>query len=194
MKDLDIKDIWKGGDLADQRAYAKPEIDKMIRKGSHSLIHRFVRTLIWEQWINLLVLTSLVVDLALASEWIIGACTLFIDLLFFVYYQKLKNNLKNEQIDSHVLAYLYRVEELIRQFIRHYKIAAVVLCLLAVVAVYFLNEHQFYDEIMETQSMFIGVIVGLVAALPITFYLIHLMYGKKAKKLKKMIASLEKEE
>ncbi|MEO9968129.1 MAG: hypothetical protein ABJF11_20210 [Reichenbachiella sp.] len=194
MKDLDIKDIWKGADSMDADAYAKPEIDKMIQSGSHSLIHKFVRTLVWEQWINLLVLTSLVVELFWAGEWIIGTGSLVVNVAFYVYYQKLKTNLRNEEIDTHVLAYLYRVQDIIRQFIRHYKIAAIVLGVLAMIAIYYLNEHNFYEERMDNESVMYGLILGVMAALPMTFYLIHLLYGKKAIKLKAMIRSLEAEE
>ncbi|MEO9806234.1 MAG: hypothetical protein ABJF04_23445 [Reichenbachiella sp.] len=194
MKDLDIKDIWRDGDAADAKAYAKPQIDKMISKGSHSLVHRFIRTLLWEQWINLIILTSIVVEFFWAREWIIGSITTAVNLIFFVYYQRLKSNLKQESIDSDVLAYLYRVQDIIRRFIIHLKTASVVVLIMAVLAAYFLNRNGFYDEVMDTKSLFISLLASMLIACPIAFYLIHLMYGKKARKLKLMIESLEREE
>lgn len=194
MKDLDIKDIWKGGDAEDQGVYNKPDIDKMIKKGSQNIVHRFVRTLVWEQWINVVVLTSLVVELFWAAEWLIGSCTLVINFVFFFYYQRLKKSIREEHIDSHVLDYLKRVQVIIRQFIKHLKIASILILIVAVFAAYYLNQNGFYEEIMDTQSFIISLGASMSVALPVAFYLIHLMYGRKSIKLAQMIASLESEE
>lgn len=194
MKDLDIKDIWKQGDTKNDQAFSEPTIEKMISSGSHSLVHRFVRTLVWEQWINLIILTSLVVELYLAAEWLIGSLTLALNFTFFFYYQNLKNNLKEEYINSDVLVYLRRVQQKIRRFIKHLKIASVVILLLAIIAAYYLNNHGFYEEVMDSQSLLISLGVSLIIAFPAALYFIHLLYGKKAIKLEKMICSLEQEE
>lgn len=194
MKNLDIKIIWRDGDAADEKAYAKSEVDKMIRKGSHGVIQRFVITLTWEQWVNLIVLTSLVIELFWGREWLVGACTLIVNLAFFFYYQRLKNNLKKESIDTNVLEYLYRVEKIVRQFMRHLKIASLLILVLAIWAAYYLNTQSFFHETMDPWPFWGGTIGGMAVALPLSFYLIHLMYGKKARKLRRMIESLEQEE
>lgn len=194
MKDLDIKIIWKDGDAADEKAYAKPLIDKIIRSGSHSLIHRFIRTLLWEQWVNLITMSGLAGFMAFKEEWAVCTGLFVLNLIFFLYYQNLRGKLKSEPIDSNVLQYLYNVQTMIRRFIRHYKIASLVVCALASIVAYYLNEQNFYDERLDTKPFLIGLIAGLMAALPVTFYLIHILYGKKAKKLEQMICSLEKEE
>lgn len=194
MKDLDIKDIWKDSDSANEKVFAQPEIDKIIRKGSHSLVDRFIRTLLWEQWINVVILTSLVVELYLEAEWLIGSFTLILNCAFFFYYQNFRSRLKEEYIDSNVLDYLRCVQEMVQQFIKHLKIASVFILALAIVAVYYLNEHGFYEEVMDMQTLLISLGVSILIAFPAAFFLIHLMYGKKASKLAIMIDSLEQEE
>ncbi|WP_422361454.1 hypothetical protein [Reichenbachiella sp.] len=194
MKDSDIKDIWKDGDLANDKAYTSTDVDQMISKGSHGVIQRFLKTLFWEQHLNLIILSSLAIELFWEEEWIVGIGTLFFNFAFYLYYLRLRKNLKKEAIDTSVLEYLYRVQKIIGQFMTHLKIASVIILLLAIWAAYHLNNHGFYDDVMEPDAFWIGIIVGMIIALPITFYLIHLMYGKKAKKLAHMICSLEKEE
>jgi len=194
MKDLDIKDIWKGGNAEDKVAHAKPEIDKMIRKGSTSLIHRFIKTVKRELWFNLIILSVVGVRLFFAQEWAVGSGVIFLDVVFFLYYRKLIDNLNKEQIDSTVLEYLYNVQSRIRQFIRHLKIASFGVSVLTVAGVIILNTNGFYDEIQNPKALAITIVAGLGIALPLSFYFIHLLYGKKAKKLAHMINSLEKEE
>lgn len=194
MKDSDIKDIWKGGDLASDKTYSSTDVDQMISKGSHGVVQRFLKTLFWEQHINLIVLSSLAIELFWEKEWVVGIGTLFFNVAFYLYYLRLRNNLKKETIDTSVLEYLYRVQKIIGQFMTHLKVASVVILVLAIWAAYHLNEHGFYDDVMEPDAFWWGIIVGMIIALPVTFYLIHLMYGKKARKLAHMIRSLEKEE
>lgn len=194
MKDSDIKDIWKGGDLNDEKSFSSSDVDLMISKGSHGVIQRFLKTLMWEQYINLIILTSLAIELFWENEWVVGIGTLAFDFLFFFYYRRLRKNLKNESIDTSVLDYLYRVQKIIKQFMTHLKTASFIILILAIWAAYHLNEHGFYDDVMEPDAFWMGIVAGMIIALPITFYLIHLMYGKKARKLAHMICSLEKEE
>lgn len=194
MKDLDIKDIWKDGDLANDKAYTSTDVDQMISKGSRGVIQKFLKTLFWEQYVNLVVLSSLTIELYWEEEWLVGTGSLIFNFVFFFYYQRLRQNLKKESIDTSVLEYLYRVQRIIGQFMSHLKIASIVILVLAIWAAYYLNGHGFYDDVMDPDAFWIGIVVGMVIALPITFYLIHLMYGKKARKLAHMICSLEKEE
>lgn len=194
MKDSDIKDIWKGGGLADEKAFTSTDVDQMISKGSHGVVQRFLKTLMWEQRVNLVILTSLAIELFWVEEWVVGICCLILNFVFFFYYKLLRRNLKKETIDSSVLDYLYRVQKIIGQFMRHLKIASFFILILAIYASHYLNGQGFYDEVMEPRAFWIGIVVGLIIALPVTFYLIHLMYGKKARKISQMIASLESEE
>lgn len=195
MKDLDIKDIWKGGNAADEKVYAKPEIDKMIRKGSISLVRRFIKTLRIELWINLTVLTALSIALFYSKQWVIGGGMMALNLVFFLYYKNLINKLKQEEIDSSVLEHLYAIQAIVKRFILHYKIATVVLSVLIVGAVFYLEGSEFYLKYTSNPKAFvIGLAGGILVAIPFSLYMIHLLYGKKAKKLAHMICSLEKEE
>lgn len=195
MKDLDIKDIWKQGDEANVQAFSNPEIEAMLRKGSDSLVHRFIKTLTIELWVNLIVLTGIGLGMIFSDQWTVGVGLLIIDLLFYFYYRNLINSLKKEEIDSSVLAYLYTIQKMVRRFILHYKIASLVLVPIMLAIVLYLDGNDFYVKYSANpESFVIGMACGIVIAIPFTFYMIHLMYGKKARKLAHMIRSLEKEE
>ncbi|MDW3211973.1 MAG: hypothetical protein R8N23_19030 [Reichenbachiella sp.] len=195
MKDLDIKDIWKQGDAKNVKAFSEPQIEEMIRKGSDSLVYRFIKTLSFELWINLVVLTSIGLGMIFSDQWTIGVGLLILDLLFYFYYRNLIDSIKKEEIDSSVLAYLYTIQKMVKRFILHYKIASIVLVPLMMGVVLYLDGDDFYVKFSTNpESFIIGMACGLLVAIPITFYMIHLMYGKKAKKLAHMICSLEKEE
>ncbi|MEP2025133.1 MAG: hypothetical protein ABJH98_15355 [Reichenbachiella sp.] len=195
MKDLDIKDIWKDGNAADEKVYAKPEIDRMIRKGSSSLVHRFIKTLSVELWLNLVVLTFFSLGLLYTKQWVIGGGMMVLNALFFVYYRNLINILKKEEIDSSVLEHLYTIQRIVKRFILHYKIASFVLAILVVAAVFYLDGNEFYIKFTnDPKSFIIGLASGVLVAIPFTFYVIHLLYGKKARKLAYMIESLEQKE
>ncbi len=92
MKDLDIKGIWKDGDLADDKAYTSSDVDQMISKGSHGVIQKFLKTLFWEQYVNLVVLSSLTIELYWEEEWLVGTGSLIFNFVFFFYYQRLRQN------------------------------------------------------------------------------------------------------
>lgn len=196
MKDLDIKDIWKQGDTKNANAFSEPQIEEMIRKGSDSLVNRFIKTLKGELWVNLVILTSLSLVLLYSKQWVVGGGMVLLDFLFFLYYQDLIKNLKKEEIDTSVLDYLYTVQRMMKKFILHYKIASFVLAVLIVAAVFYLDGNEFYaiKYAADPRSFIIGLVAGILFAVPFTLYMIHLLYGKKAKKLAHMICSLEKEE
>lgn len=195
MKNLDIKDIWKGGNAEDKKVFEKPEIDKMIRKGSDSLIHRFIKTLTFELWINFLVFTSLSVGLFFSHQWLVGGVMTLLNLVFFLYYKRLIKKLKVEKIDSTVLEYLYTIRDMVNRFILHYKIATIALSVLIIGLVFYLEGGEFYSKYTANpKSFLIGLTGGILVAIPFSLYMIHLMYGKKAKKLAHMICSLEEEE
>lgn len=195
MKDLDIKDIWKQSDQSDQAAFADSQIEDMIRKGSDGIIHRFIKTLTVELWINLIVLTALGFWLLFLKEWVVGSIVMLINLLFYLYYRVLIRNLRTEKIDSTVLEYLYTVQKMVKRFLIHYRLTAVILTPFVVAIVVYMDTNRFYDMYFSNpKSIVIGMICGLLLAVPVCFYFIHLMYGKKARKLALMIDSLEQEE
>ncbi|SMD33806.1 hypothetical protein SAMN04488029_1678 [Reichenbachiella faecimaris] len=195
MKDLDIKDLWKQGDAKEVGTFSVSQIQDMIRKGSDSLIHRFIKTLTIELWINLVILTLLSGSLLYLSEWEVGGVAMILNILFWLYYKNLIGNLKREEIDSTVLAHLYVIQKMVKRFILHYKIATLVMSLIAVSAVFYLENNAFYYMFSEKpKATAIGMACGFVFAVPLSLYLIHILYGKKAKKLADMIDSLEKEE
>ncbi|WP_420582276.1 hypothetical protein [Reichenbachiella sp.] len=195
MKDLDIKDIWKQGDEANAQAFSEPEIEAMIRSGSDSLVHRFIKTLTIELWVNLVVLTCIGIGMIFYNQRVVGVGLLIIDLLFYLYYRNLISSLKKEEIDSSVLAYLYTIQKMVKRFILHYKIASLVLVPVMLAIVLYLDGDDFYAKYSANPDSFvIGMACGIFLAIPITFYMIHLMYGKKARKLAHMIGSLEREE
>lgn len=193
MEDLELKEIWKSGQGDEEFNYSAQTIERIIKQGPNNIVAKFVKTLIWEKWINLIILTCCTLYLWYEGYWFIGATIMVVNLLFFFYYNALIKKLDREYIDSNVIQYLHDVQRIVSTFIRHYQIAGMVLMVPAYFGAMYLHSQGYYEFHME-QSEFMIVNLGvLVFAIVLTFWIIDLLYGRKARKLKKMISSLKEE-
>lgn len=195
MKDLDIKEIWKAGaDDETSFGYSQQEVERLIEQGSSNLISKFIKTLRIEQAFNVVTLLAISAQMVYDGHYLVSMIILLINGMFYFYYQRLKSKLKKEYTGTTVLEYLVDTKELIRRFIRHYKIASLGLVAFCLGLAEYLKGEGFYG-LEENQNLFyFSLFSGIAVAIPTTYYGIHLMYGKKANKLEQMIHSLHEEE
>lgn len=191
MEDLELKEIWKSGQSDEEFNYSAKTIERIIKQGPSNIVAKFVKTMIWEKWINLVVLTLCTAFLGYEGYWLIGGIIMLVNVAFFIYYTALVKKLDREYIDSNVIQYLHDVQRIISTFIRHYQIAGLVLMVPAYFAAVYLHSHDYYDFHMEMPEFLAFNFIVLLVALGLTFWIIDLLYGRKARKLKKMIASLK---
>lgn len=194
MEDLELKEIWKSGQVEEEFNFSAKTIERIIKQGPRNIVAKFVKTMIWEKWINLVVLTACTIYLWVESYWFIGGTIMVVNLAFFVYYTALIKKLDREYIDSNVIQYLHDVQRIISTFIRHYQIAGLLLMVPAYFGALYLHSNGYYDFQMEFFNFLLLNLVVLLFATGLTFWVIDLLYGRKARKLKKMIASLKNED
>ena len=193
MEDLNLKEIWKSGQADEEFNYSSKTIERIIKQGPRNIVAKFVKTMVWEKWINLIVLTACTLYICYETYWIIGGIILAVNLSFFFYYNALIKKLDREYIDSNVIHYLHDVQRIISTFIRHYQIAGLALIVPAYFGAVYLHSNGYYDFKMDMSEFMIYNFIVLLIAVALTFWIIDLLYGRKARKLKKMIASLKEE-
>lgn len=195
MKDLDIKKIWKEdrGDAPEQ--FNPGLIDKIIDKGSVSIISKFINTLRWEMWINFSILTVIALYLAIGGKWWVASFLLFVDVGYFVYYRKLIKRLGEKTIDSSVVDYLKTTYILINKFIGHYKTANVILALpLFMSGMYFADPDIFSQKYFSDGWFIVLVSAGFAVAILFLYLFLYFVYGKKAVQIRKLIEEMSQNE
>jgi len=194
MEELDLKKMWKSGERGDDFNYSSQTIARIIKQGPQNIVSRFIKTLTIEKWANVIVLSSAAIYLLIEQFWLLFGAMNVLNLAFFFYYQMLINKLDREFIDSNVMQYLNDVHKIITRFIKHYTIAAWVIVVPVFFVTIYFQQNGFHAYNMGMQTFYWVSFGSLVLAMATVYYILHLMYGKKAKRIKKMIDMLSEEE
>ncbi|MGL1888520.1 MAG: hypothetical protein OCD76_18550 [Reichenbachiella sp.] len=197
MEELDLKKIWKTGEKS-TTGLSQERIGEIISQRPQNVIASFVRSLNMELWINLCVLTGVAGALFYLGMWWRASGTLVLDVMFFLYYKSLIKRLSREFVDQNVVEYLNDMHLKICQFIRHFKIALLVVGLIGFCVGFVIG----FTDHKVAPDMFVNmppwkwgmVILTVAVSLGLAYVFFHQMYGKKAAKIKKMVESLKKEE
>lgn len=196
MEEKDIKELWKQGDELDSGSYSQSTIERIMISKPKDIVSKFINTLKIEQWLNLVSLGVLSIFLLYSQFWIEGSVILVLNILMFLYYKRIIQQISKESIDIDVAQYLCNVYESIKRFILHYKILLWIITLPAYIyGVYFHDPKKFHD--MDGNMTFkyaLLLIAGLVIAMILAHAILYFMYGKKAKKIKQMVKLLKQEE
>ncbi len=196
-EELDIRSVWnKGKELEDPKSL---RISMMERKGTKTTLY-WIKVILWiEFWITVVggpFAVWMIYTYYRSTTWTIGYVLLCIGYLF--YYQFLIKQIKRFNYDRNVVENLKKVYSYLRFYLLHYKVVIWLSLIIGVILGMFEPENQEVIQTMNTfkaWAIFIGVIVlmtGFVGGI-ITF-LIHLIYGRKIKRLKRMVKDLEREE
>lgn len=195
MKDLDIKEIWKSGDGQEKFEYSEEAIQAIIKQGPQNIVSRFVRTLNFEKWANLIVLSGASVFLFFEQYWLFGGFMLVMDFCFFIYYRNLIRKLDEKSIGNNVVQYLHEVHGNICRFIRHFKITLFVIATASFGFGFYLgySKHESFDDMIQNVPWPRWILAFSVIAfsLVVAYYVFYYMYGKKANQIKEMIDSLD---
>ncbi|MFY0627949.1 MAG: hypothetical protein JXR07_16750 [Reichenbachiella sp.] len=199
MKEEDIREIWKTGDHKGDASIGKEQIDKMINQGSQNVISKFIKTLKVEKWINFGVFLGAMIVTFSEQMWIAGWSMIVLNVLFFVYYKNLIERMDSKIVERDVLTYLEEIHRMMKRFIFHYNLTSFILILPAYLLAIFVGEYyknegsiNFIEKINSHHFSF--HIIAIVIALSFALLLIHLLYGRKAVKIKTTIQSLKEEE
>ncbi|MFY0653649.1 MAG: hypothetical protein JXQ96_16510 [Cyclobacteriaceae bacterium] len=194
MKDLDIKKIWDEGSEAESTELDAHEVQKILEKGSISIISKFINSLRFEMWLNLVILTLFCGYLLANRNWLIAFFFLIVDAIYFFYYKNLIRKLSETKVDKSVIIYLQLVYSMINRFIAHYKVANLVLAVpLFLAAVYIVDPKLFTDKYATDGWFIVYTASCFTLAIVLMYLFLYFVYGKKAKKIKALILDLTKD-
>lgn len=197
MEELDLKKIWKSGEKSTV-GLSNERIEEIISQRPQNVVASFVRSLNIELWVNLAVLSSVAGVLSYLGMWWQAFGTLVLDGLFFVYYRSLIKRMSQEYVDQNVVGYLNDMHLKICQFIRHFKIALIVVGFISFCAGFVIGftDHDMAHDVLQDMPVWKWTFLGftVVVSLGLAYVFYYHMYGKKAAKIKRMVESLKKEE
>ncbi|MCV9388843.1 hypothetical protein [Reichenbachiella ulvae] len=195
MKDLDIKEIWKSGDGKERFEYSEEAIQAIIKQGPQNIVSRFVKTLNFEKWANLIVLSAASVFLFIETYWVFGVFMLILDFCFYFYYRNLIKKLDQKSIGNNVVQYLHEVHGNICRFIRHFKITLFVIAVASFAFGFYqgYSKYEGVEDMMSHVSIYrwVAAFSVIAVSLVVAYFVFYYMYGKKAKQIKEMIESLD---
>lgn len=196
--DNELKDIWKM-DQPDVEL-SEEKVESIINKKSYSLLGKIIKTVRMEHLFNM-ILTPLMVGLLIyVDRPITATLAAFLVAPFIIYYQRLLNKLKKNHLELNVHDYLVQSYKQLKAFVRHYQLASIVLIffsfLIGAQYGFELNSHDEqpldYSKFLEPWAL-VTMGITLVFMLVFIYGLIYLLYGRRIKKLRKMVEELEKE-
>lgn len=195
-KDDKLKNLWKQNKSSVE--VSENQVDDILKLKSNSVIARIIKTIRTEHILNIVsfpIIFSLLLYFNMYLEIIL---MVIIYLPFLIYYHFLLRRLKKAKIELNVHDYLLACYSNFKSFINHYRIAGVILGLVGYFIGFMITRHDKthpFALLAEDGSLEIWLIIvlffGAVLSFGFIWWIIHLLYGKKLKKLKLMIEELE---
>lgn len=196
-EELDIRSVWNKGKAKEDPSAL--QIDKLERKGTKTTLY-WIKVILWiEFWLTLVSLPFLLIYVIkrgdAAGLIIVYLC---VTLVYLFYYQFLIKQIRRFSYDGNVLQSLKKVYRYLRFYILHYYVVFWISIVLGFI--YGLSDpaNQEQLELIKTDKQWAIVIaiwtvmLGLIGGV---FHLaIYLIYGRKIKRLRKMVQDLEKED
>ena len=190
-KDIDIIALWDKGKQLD----SSPEIDidKAISSKSKGTLYWIKLILTIEFWINTIALPLFVYFLIIQDkDYIWGGLAVFITILYLFYYQFLIGQIKGFSLEEDVRTSLKKLYGYLKFFLLHYKVVIWVSLAIGLLKGFIEDVPQqsapeqmakpMFWIVTIAVSIFLASIVGAVMHL-----MVHLIYGRKIKRLKKLV-------
>lgn len=196
-EELDIRSLWNSS--KEKEDPNSLQLNMLKKKGTKTTLY-WIKTILWiEFWISIaavpIYLFANIEGYNSNSFKVFAIC---ITLVYLVYYQFLIREINRFSYDQEVVRNLKKVYGYLRFYILHYK----VVIWLSLIAGAFLStmepdNQEVFSKLDSTTDWlkFIGItslLLGIVGG--IMTFLIHLIYGRKIKRLKRMVKDLEREE
>lgn len=193
-EEFDLQSVWKKSKekVADPTAY----VNKLERKGTRTTLY-WIKTILWiEFWTSIIGLPFLVVFTAKRGDSI-GLIITYVLLTFayLFYYQFLIRQIRSFSYDGNVLQSLKKVYGYLNFFLLHYKVVIWVSMIFGLIYGFIAPESQEALSELKTTSQLlasVGITILIVAIVGgVMHLLVHLIYGRKIKRLRKMVKDLE---
>lgn len=190
-EDIDIIALWdKGKEL---NANPELDIDKAISSRSKGTLFWIRVILTIEFWINVAALPVFVYYLLIVDkDYLWGTLAVIVTLIYLVYYQFLIKQIKRFSFEENVKTSLKKLYRYLSFFLLHYKVVIWISLLIGMVkAIVEDVPNQVPPEQLDAPYFMLSVIVvsGVMIIIVGLFFtlLIHLIYGRKIKRLKRLV-------
>ena len=195
-EELDIRSLWnKSKELEDPKTL---QINMMERKGTRTTLY-WIKTILWiEFW-----LTIVLVPIAIyygSDTYGKTALTIYAILCigYLFYYQFLIRQINQFSYDRNVVDSLKKVYGYLWFYLLHYKVVIWLSVVIGIILGIYEPENQALFQQFDGAkdwATFIGIMAVLTGiAGGLMTFLVHLIYGRKIKRLKRMVKDLEREE
>ncbi len=196
-EELDIKSVWNRSKAKEDPASL--QIDKLERKGTKTTLY-WIKIILWIEFSLTLVSLPFIVIYTKSRGDSDGLITfyVFLSIVYLFYYQFLIYQIRKFNYDGNVLQSLKKLYGYLRFYILHYYV--VFWISLIVGFIYGLMEPANQQDLalIQTTKQWVIVITIWVVMLAIVggifHFIIYLIYGRKIKRIRKMVKDLEEDE
>lgn len=193
-EEFDMQSVWKKS--KEREDSSALHIDTLEKKGTKTTLY-WIKLILWiEFWLNLVLLPVMLPYLVNRQDpmWFIWVYV-GITVIYLFYYQFLIRQIKTFSYDGNVIQSLKKVYGYLRFFLLHYKVVIWVSMIFGLVYGFLGPENQEVLSVLETQKEWIiaiGFATLIVAFIGgIMHLLVYLIYGKKIKRLRRIVKDLE---
>ena len=196
-EELDIRSLWnRSKEKEDPNAL---QINAMERKGTKTTLY-WIKTILWiEFWLSCVgIPVYIFLDIEGYNTPSFKIFAVSITCVYLVYYQFLIREINRFKYDRNVVKSLKKVYGYLRFYLLHYKVviwlsllAGTILGMLDPKNKAVLTEMDSAGDwvvLLGVLAIMIGIMGGLITLL------IHLIYGRKIARLRRMVRDLEEEE
>lgn len=196
-EELDIRSIWNKGKA--QEDPSSIQINMLEKKGTKTTLY-WVRFILWIEFaLNLIFLVPVTYFMSHQDEptWLIGTY-IAVTILYLFYYWFLIRQINRFNYDGNVVQSLKKVYGYLRFYVLHYKVVLWLSLIIGVIMGYYeasnADAMARIDTPYEWFKFILIISIGIGVVGGILHLLVHLIYGRKIKRLRSMVKDLEKEE
>ncbi|MEO9485393.1 MAG: hypothetical protein ABJG47_18180 [Ekhidna sp.] len=196
-EEIDIRSVWNKSKAKENPSSL--QIDKLERKGTRTTLY-WIKIILWvEFWITI-VLIPLMTYLTIKRGDSIGLIIFYVlvTIVYLIYYQFLIRQIRRFSYDGNVLQSLKKVYGYLRFYLLHYKVVFWISVVMGFI--YGVSDPANHADLskIESTEQWAAVIAVWVISLSVIgglfHLLLHLIYGRKVKRLKKMVKDLASEQ
>lgn len=196
-EELDIRSIWNKG--KEKEDPASLSINMMEKKGTKTTLY-WIKIVLWiEFWLSIFISPFMIIFFV-TNDNPVGFPIAYavIIILYLFYYQFLIRQINRFSYDGNVIESLTQVYGYLRFYLIHYKVAIWVSVILGIIYAIYAPQNEETMKVIETTDQWLTfLVISLLTSSiigGILHFLIHLIYGRKIKRLKRTVKELQKEE
>ena len=196
-EELDLRSVWNKG--KEQEDPSSLQIDKLERKGTKNTLY-WIKVILWIEFSTSILgfpFMMIYVNKRGDSPTLIAIYAV-ITVIYLFYYQFLIREIRRFSYDGNVLANIKKLYGYLRFFILHYYVVFWVSLIIGFI--YGIMDPANDEALSKIQTtsdwaIVIAIWAGMLAVIGSFFHwIIYLLYGRKIKRIRRMVKDLESEQ